>query len=378
MSDKVMVAGHICLDITPIFLNQEVNSLDKILEAGKLVEMKDVDVHAGGCVSNTGLAIKKFGAEVSFVAKIGNDYFGKIVQSIFRENGADESLMVSENVSTSYSIVIALPGMDRIFLHNPGANSAFIAEDIDEKKLENTALLHFGYPSIMKLIYEKDGYELVKIFQKAKRAGTLTSLDMAAVDPSSEAGKVDWRKVLENVLPYVDFFAPSIEELCFMLDRPHYESLVAKADGKDMTGVLDIEQDVKPLAEMCIELGAKVLIIKCGSAGIYYCSAKGDLLESLSSRIKIETWAGICGFQKSFKVDRVLSGTGAGDTSIAAFLISMLNGKSFKESVTLAAATGACCVEQYDALSGIKSLEQIQARIDAGWEENELHNPSIY
>jgi len=371
MSDKVMVAGHICLDITPIFLNQEASTLEKIIESGKLIEMKDADVHTGGCVSNTGLAIKKFGAEVSLVAKIGNDYFGKIVQSIFKEYGADEELMVSDSASTSYSIVIALPGRDRIFLHNPGANSAFFAEDIDETKLKDVALLHFGYPSIMKSIYEKDGCELVKIFQKAKRAGrTLTSLDMAAVDPLSEAGKVDWKKILANVLPYVDFFVPSIEELCFMLDRPHYEKLVAKADGKDITEVLDIEQDVTPLAQMCIELGAKVLLIKCGAAGIYYCSAGNDRLESLGSRIQIEEWAGIRGFQKSFKAERVLSGTGAGDTSIAAFLISMLHGKSFQESVTLAAATGACCVERYDALSGIKSLEQIQKRIDAGWEEN--------
>ena len=49
-------------------------------------------------------------------------------------------------------------------------------------------------------------------------------MDMAAVDADSEAGRADWEAILKRVLPYVDFFVPSVEELCFMLDRPRYES----------------------------------------------------------------------------------------------------------------------------------------------------------
>ena len=36
----------------------------------------------------------------------------------------------------------------------------------------------------------------------------------------------------------------------------------------------------------------------------------------------------------------------------------------------LAAAAGASCVEAYDALGGLKSLEQLEERIDKGWEKN--------
>jgi hypothetical protein len=35
--------------------------------------------------------------------------------------------------------------------------------------------------------------------------------------------------------------------------------------------------------------------------------------------------------------------------------------------VQLAAAEGASCVEAYDALSGLRSFEELEARIDAGW-----------
>ena len=39
----------------------------------------------------------------------------------------------------------------------------------------------------------------------------------------------------------------------------------------------------------------------------------------------------------------------------------------------LAAATGASCVEVYDALSGIKPFPKLQEKISAGWKKNGIH-----
>ena len=44
-----------------------------------------------------------------------------------------------------------------------------------------------------------------------------------------------------------------------------------------------------------------------------------------------------------------------------------LNDYSLKECVQMAAATGASCVVAYDALSGLKSFEELEKRIKAGW-----------
>ena len=54
---KVIVAGHICLDITPVFPDKKVKHPGEILSPGKLVQMGAADVHSGGCVANTGLAM---------------------------------------------------------------------------------------------------------------------------------------------------------------------------------------------------------------------------------------------------------------------------------------------------------------------------------
>lgn len=62
-----------------------------------------------------------------------------------------------------------------------------------------------------------------------------------------------------------------------------------------------------------------------------------------------------------------MSGTGAGDTSIAAFLTAMLGGYTIEECMQLSTATGASCVTEYDALSGLKSFSELQKKIEEGW-----------
>lgn len=369
---KVIAAGHICLDVTPIFPQEKIERVEDILKPGRLIEMQNVSVSTGGSVANTGLALKILGADVSLMGKIGNDNFGKLVLNVLEKYDAAEGMIVSDDANTSYSVVLSIPGIDRIFLHDPGANANFCADDIPYEKLEEAALFHFGYPPLMKQIYRDNGSELVKMMKRAKAMGVATSLDFTSIDETSEAGKVDWFRLLQNVMPYIDFFVPSVEELCYMLDKERFVKWQEQAAGKDVTEILDIEADVKPLADICMELGAKVLLIKCGAKGMYYCTADWERLKQVGERVEldIDKWVKKEGFEKSFIPERIASGTGAGDTSIAAFLTAMLEGASPEESVQLAAATGASCVAAYDALGGLKSLPELRRKIASGWAKN--------
>lgn len=369
---KAIVAGHICVDITPVFPdNCRSENVGQIFKAGSLLHMNGVDVHTGGAVANTGLAMKILGNDVSLVGKIGNDAFGKIVFDMLGRYQAEKDLIVSAQSATSYSVVLAVPRIDRIFLHDPGANDTFKAEDLNWRMIAEAELFHFGYPPLMKAMYADDGRELAAMLRKVKELGTAVSLDMAAVDPASEAGKADWKKILKAVLPYVDFFVPSAEELCAMLDRERLQEWTQKAAGRDVTEILEME-DLHWLGMEAMKLGAKVILIKCGSSGMYFRTAEAEALKELCTalRLKPEAWASKEGFEKSFEPEAVLSGTGAGDTSIAAFLTSVLKGESLEEAVQMAAATGACCVAAYDALSGLKPLEQLKEKIRKGWKKN--------
>lgn len=371
LKKKVIVAGHICLDITPVFPMTEVEKIDTILKPGKLLKMQGVSVSTGGCVANTGLAMKMLGADVSLVAKVGNDAFGKLVLQMLKQHDADKGMLIDEHESTSYSVVLAVPGIDRIFLHNPGTNDSFMANDITYEMLDEATLIHFGYPPLMKRMYQQDGEELYKLMKRSKEVGVATSLDLASVDAESDVGKVGWNAILKKILPYVDFFVPSVEELAFMLDRERFEEWQRRANGQDITDILDVERDIKPLADKCMKLGAKVLLIKCGAPGMYYRTADRQILEKVGKKVKInvENWANKEGFEESYVPEAIVSGTGAGDTSIAAFLAAMLEGYSLEEAVQLAAATGASCVSAHDAISGLRSFEALKQKMTQGWKK---------
>jgi sugar/nucleoside kinase (ribokinase family) len=369
---KVVVAGHICLDITPKFPRagqssaQSANHGD-FIAPGKLVRVEGADIHAGGVVANTGLALALFGADVTFMGKVGKDAFGSMVLDCLRASGGGKGLIVSEEASTSYSVVIAPPGCDRAFLHDPGANDGFTSSDLDMGAIAGARLFHFGYPPLMAAMFRNNGEELVRAFRSASEAGVMTSLDLAGVDPDSEAGGADWARILARTLPFTDFFFPSFEELCFMLDRSALERLRAKAKLRavDLLEALSVEEDIAPLAERSIGLGAKVVIVKCGAAGFYWRTAEEPSLRNLSP--EIASWHDRAGFEASYVPERVLSATGAGDTMIAAFLASMLRGYALDRCCMLAAAAGASCCESYDALSGLLPLDELERRIAAGW-----------
>ncbi|MDO4272588.1 MAG: carbohydrate kinase family protein [Eubacteriales bacterium] len=369
-SKKAVAAGHICLDITPAFPHKAVKNIEQVLSPGKLVHVKGIDIHPGGSVANTGLAMKVLGADVSLMGKVGDDEFGRLVSDFLEKYDAGDGLIVSKGEDTAYSIVLAVPGLDRIFLHNPGANDTFAYDDIQWDTVSRASLFHFGYPTQMKGLYQDKGRELVRIFKKVKEGGTAVSLDMAAIDEASAAASADWKEILKNLLPYVDFFVPSAEELCFMLDRDRYRRWMEEARGKDVTDVITME-DIQFLGQRAMDYGARVVLIKCGAPGIYFRTAPETEMTELCTKLNlsVKSWAGKEGFESSYEPDAVISGTGAGDTCIAAFLSSVLNEDPLEEALHLAAAAGACCVASYDALSGLKSMEEMKERIAKGWKK---------
>ena len=107
---------------------------------------------------------------------------------------------------------------------------------------------------------------------------------------------------------------------------------------------------------------------------MYFKTAGTSALEKIGKKLALNTaeWADQEIFEKSYKPSKVLSGTGAGDTSIAAFLTAILSGRKPQDALRLAAATGTCCVEVYDSLSGLLSFAELEEKIAAGWEKQEF------
>ena len=372
---NVIAAGHICLDITPdLELDQENRQIrGELLAPGKLLRIGKAEVSAGGSVVNTGIGIKRMGGNVELMGSVGKDEFGRIVLSQMEKYGVGtESITHSEKASTAYSIIFAPPGTDRIIFHYEGTNAWFGEEDIDFKKLEDASLFHFGYPPLMRGMYENTGEKFIRLLRTVKETGTAVSVDTAMFEEESDAGREDWDSILRQSLPLTDFFMPSAEELCLMLDRKRYHEWLERAGRRDVTEILDIEKDIRPLAEKLLTYGAGAVVIKCGAKGIYFRSAGKERLVQAGGGIGQQiavSWADREAFEKSYRADKVVSGTGAGDTAIAGFITALLAGEPWQECLHLAAAAGAMCVGVYDALSALTPLSKMKEKIKAGWEK---------
>ncbi|MCR4718341.1 MAG: carbohydrate kinase family protein [Firmicutes bacterium] len=365
MSD-VVVAGHICLDVIPAFFNQN-KTMEELFVPGKLINMDKVKISTGGPVSNTGIAMSILGADVALMGKIGDDMFGTVMLKELEKTAHDKGMIVAKGENTSYTVVIVPPGYDRIFLHHTGANDTFCADDINYDLVKNAKLFHFGYPPLMKKMYEDDGKELIEIFKRVKALGVTTSLDMSLPDSNSESGKADWEKILKNLLPYVDIYLPSVEETMYMIDRKEFNALNENPDGNDILLKLDINK-LQGLGEKLISFGAKIAVIKCGVRGFYIRTNELDGMGK-AKPADIENWTKRELFEESFHVPKVAAATGSGDSSIAGFLTAFLNGKSIEETIKIACAVGGQNVQTYDALSGIKTWQETLDMLPK-WDKN--------
>ena len=369
MSEQVdcVVAGHICLDVTPEMFSAR-GTVAEIFRPGKLIQVGPSTVSTGGPVSNTGLSLRRLGVSVKLMGKCGDDMFGQaLIEAIRAEApGAEGGMHIAPGEDTSYTIVVCPPGIDRIFLHCPGANDTFSAADVDLEAAAEAKLFHFGYPPLMAHTYADGGAELVKIFSGAKAAGPTTSLDMANPDPAGPAGSVDWTAILDNVLPHVDIFTPSVEELTFMLRRPTFDELVAGAGDGELLKEID-GRLLSELGERCIAAGTAVVLLKCGYLGLYLRTAGRGRLEKLG-RAKcgdIENWTNRELFEPSYAVDRIVSANGAGDCAIAGFLASFLRGCDVETVLRYACTTGAQNLRALDAVSGIAGWEQTTRQVES-------------
>ena len=318
---EVVIAGHICLDIIPAF-----PAHGAALEPGTLIKMGPATISTGGAVSNTGLALHRLGIKTQLMGKVGDDLIGRAILDFIGPTLA-AGMIVTKGETSSYTVVINPPGIDRTFLHCTGANDTFTAGDIDAKKLTGARLFHFGYPTLMQRIYNDGGREMEKIFRQAKQAGLTTSLDMSYPDPKSEAGQVDWSAWLQRVLPHADIFLPSLDEMQLMLHT---------------------QAGAPEIASQLCGWGAKIAGLKMGDKGLYVRWPDREL------------------HVPCFRVN-VAGTTGAGDATIAGFLAGILRGLPAEETMTLAAAVGAYCCEAPDATSGIRSWDETRQRIQAGW-----------
>ncbi len=366
---EVVVAGHICLDIIP-FLGDLAGTPAELFLPGKLLKVGPAAVATGGVVPNTGLALHRLGVATRLMGKVGDDLLGRAILDLLRRHDPElaEDMIVAGGEHTSYSVVINPRGLDRTFLHYPGTNDTFTADDVPYDRLPGTRILHFGYPPLMQGMYADGGQGLARMLRTVRGQMAAVSLDMSQPDLASDAGRVDWVSLLKLALPHVDFFLPSLDETLFMLDRPAFLQLESEAGATGLAALID-GQLLREFSGRLLEMGAAVVALKLGNQGLYLrTTTDGARLAAVGGGLNLSRseWRGRELLTPCF-VAEVAGTTGSGDCTIAGFLSGLLRGFGPEEAMRSAVAVGACSVEQPDANSGVPSWPVVEQRLAAGW-----------
>jgi sugar/nucleoside kinase (ribokinase family) len=341
--NAILVAGHICLDIAPTLL------ASPELKPGALAEIGRARLSLGGSVGNTAKALLELGRSVRVSAALGQDDLSLVVQQLAVSHGIDAAgLGRFPGADTSYSIVLENPDTDRTIWHFTGANDNFRVEDVD---LTGVSILHVGYPSLVPTLLANDAEPLAWLLREAKSRGISTSLDLAVVDRASAAAQLDWERIFRAVCPFVDIFSPSLDDLASVLDPARHG-----------------ETDGAAFARMLVDLGAAVVAVSAGAAGVYVNTAKRERLASAGAAFDgmVDEWCDQTFWVPAERIEDPITTNGAGDAASAGLLAAIDCRYGPGEAVRFAVRAASARIAQ----APMPAIEPRRPRDDAVSERN--------
>jgi sugar/nucleoside kinase (ribokinase family) len=373
---EIVAAGHTCLDLIPAFtIEGTVDKMTDVLVPGKMINMGKCVVVGGGPVTNAGVSIRRLGVKTELIGKIGDDDFGKQILRWYEEHeGHFKGIKMVEGESTSYTIAICIPGIDRFYLHHCGANDTFGYDDMDFDIVTRSKLMLFGYPPWMNKLYSNTGAELTKILERTRELGTTIALDLSLPDVDGYGDNIDWFAIVENWIPLSDIMVPSAEEIFYFLYKDKFlekrRNLKAKETVLDNMSVEEISRIGKDL----IEMGTGVAMVKCGNRGLYVRTAGADRLRKFGAAgcSDLDNWANRELWLPVYEEEKFVGALGSGDSAIAGFLSAFVWGHSVESCLRYANAAGSMNVTVPDGLTWNKGFDDLTRRIEVPWKTKEM------
>ncbi|MDR3647098.1 MAG: carbohydrate kinase family protein, partial [Candidatus Babeliales bacterium] len=143
---KVLTIGGATQDIFLHYKDLDTVSLPKngedkkyvLLEEGAKVDLKELNYYSGGGATNSAVAFKRLGLDVSAVFKLGRDCQADFVVSDLKKESIDISHVIySDTLPTAISVIFPCPSGDRVVLAYRGANKDLDIHDLDLNIIKN-------------------------------------------------------------------------------------------------------------------------------------------------------------------------------------------------------------------------------------------------
>ena len=274
---------------------------------GETLHGQGYSVIAGGKGANQAVAAARLGANVSFIACVGDDSFGLNIRQEFEKDGINiDAVMIEKDTPTGIAMIqVAATGENSICI-SAEANACLTPQRI----AAHTRIIEQADMLLLQLEVPMESIEYAA--EIANKSGTTVILNPAPAQHLSD-----------KLLKLIDIITPN------------------ETEAEILTGIKVFDaQSAQLAADVLHKKQIKTVLITLGSQGVWL-SKEGE-----GSQIM------------GYKVDAVDT-TAAGDTFNGAFLTALLEDKSLNEAVQFAHAAAAITVTGQGAQSSIPYRQDV-------------------
>jgi sugar/nucleoside kinase (ribokinase family) len=299
---KVLVAGELNPDL--IF-----SGLSSLPQPGLEILASDFALRLGSSSAILAAGMAKLGNEVSLIAKVGADLFGRFILEQLRREGVDGNhVIVEDRLKTG--VTVSITAKDRALMTYCGAIAELEANDVSSELLGQFRHLHVSSFYLQKALQPG----LRGLFGRARRMGLTTSFDPGC-DPSGQ-----WSRDALELLEEVDVF---------LLNQVELESL---------TGAGDVEKGMKLISNFSPRT---LLVVKLGLGG---CAALGEEGVMRAAAIQVDA----------------MDTTGAGDSLNAGFLHAWLRNMPLADCLRIGVICGGLSTRALGGTASQPSWQEVE------------------
>lgn len=283
------------------------------IPAGGGVEfIEEIRLTVAGTAGGTVVDAAKLGLRCLAVGAVGEDEKADFVLATLAKFGIDTSGMQRlPGVPTSATILNVRPNGDRPALHVRGASDHFDLPPSAYDQVFDAPIVHLGGTGLLRRL---DGEPSRILLAEAKRRGCTTTFDLLGARPEQIG-------LVEPLLPFIDYFMPSIEEAAAMAGL----------------------SDPADCARFYLDRGVTCCVFTLGAEGAYYAHRDGTRMKAPAYRID------------------VVDTTGCGDAFDAGFITALHRKMDPESALYFAQAAAALVATGLGSDAGIESFEATEA-----------------
>ncbi len=301
MRYDVSVIGLYILDI----LGRPVS---QIPEGGGVDFIEEIKLTVAGTAGGTVIDTAKLGLKSLAVGALGDDEKADWIILTLAKHAIDTSLMRRlAGVPTSSTILNIRPNGERPALHVRGASDHLEIPPAIYDQVFDAPIVHLGGTGLLQKL---DGPASLTLLSEAKARGCTVTFDLIAANSETA-------KIVAPLLPFIDYFMPSIEEARAMSGQS------APAD----------------CAQYYLDRGAEACVFTLGADGAYFAHNDGTRFSS-----------------PAYDID-VVDTTGCGDAFDAGMIAALHHAMDMETAVRFAQASAGLVATGLGSDAGIKSFE---------------------